>query len=130
MTISRRVSPIRRHPINPRRVIPRRVSVIRSLEYRAFLCEHGWCAGCHYIAAQRMLRDGYQYESVIRGVCDPAHTTNNGMGSKGGDDTCAPLCRVHHMEYDRGRDAFERKYIINMRDWALVWWEMFQRRRV
>lgn len=46
---------------------------------------------------------------------DAAHTENNGMNSKGPDSSCAPLCRKHHREYDAGREAFEKKYRINMK---------------
>lgn len=46
---------------------------------------------------------------------DPAHTQNNGMGSKGPDSSCAPLCRMHHREYDAGRAAFEKRYKVDMR---------------
>ncbi len=47
--------------------------------------------------------------------CDPAHTENNGMGSKGPDSSCVPLCRKHHREYDAGRKAFEKKYGLDMK---------------
>lgn len=53
-----------------------------------------------------------------QGVSDPAHTQNNGMGSKGPDSSCVPLCRKHHREYDAGRKAFESKYEVNMKELA------------
>jgi hypothetical protein len=47
-------------------------------------------------------------------LIDPAHTENNGMGSKGRDSSCAPLCRKHHQEYDAGRAVFGEKYGVDM----------------
>jgi hypothetical protein len=52
---------------------------------------------------------------------EAAHTQNNGMGSKGPDSSCAPLCRKHHREYDSGREAFEAKYGIDMKQLAADW---------
>lgn len=49
------------------------------------------------------------------GQTDPAHTQNNGMSSKGPDSSCVPMCRKHHLEYDAGREAFEKKYGIDMK---------------
>lgn len=46
--------------------------------------------------------------------CEAAHTENNGMSSKGPDSSCAPLCAKHHLEYDAGREAFEKKYNVDM----------------
>jgi len=46
--------------------------------------------------------------------CDPCHTVNNGMRSKGSDFSCVPLTREEHREYDAGREAFEQKYGIVM----------------
>jgi len=46
---------------------------------------------------------------------DPAHTQNNGTSSKGPDSSCVPLCRKHHDEYDAGREAFEKKYGVDMK---------------
>ena len=68
------------------------------------------------------------------GDCDPAHTTNNGRSSKGGDDTCAPLNRIHHDEFDGrrklpngevGRKAFAKYYGIDMRDVARKWYALY-----
>jgi len=54
--------------------------------------------------------------SVVSGRfhCDPCHTRNNGMSSKGSDFTCVPLTREEHAEYDAGRDAFEKRYGVCM----------------
>ncbi len=58
--------------------------------------------------------------------CDPAHTKNNGTGSKGPDSSCAPLCRKHHEEYDAGRKAFEKKYALDMKEAAAAFWGVYQ----
>jgi hypothetical protein len=57
---------------------------------------------------------------------DPAHTANNGMGSKGPDSSCAPLCRVHHREYDAGRAAFEEKYGLDMAKEAAAHFRLYR----
>jgi len=59
----------------------------------------------------------------IRGACDGAHTARRGA-AKGPDSTRAPLCRVHHQEYDGqrklpngefgGKVNFERYYDVDM----------------
>jgi hypothetical protein len=60
------------------------------------------------------------------------------MGIKGPDSSCAPLCRVHHDEYDGrrklpngevGRAAFEMYYRVDMAAVAKAWWELYQRRK-
>lgn len=61
--------------------------------------------------------------------CDPAHTENNGMRSKGTDSSCAPLCRLAHQEYDAGRVAFEEKYGIDMKLSAAAHWILFRLER-
>ena len=68
-------------------------------------------------------------------VCDPAHTENNGMRSKGRDSSCAPLCRDHHDQFDGhkrlpngkvGRVAFEEYYLLDMKSVAEKCWKRFQ----
>jgi len=56
---------------------------------------------------------------------DAAHTQNNGMGSKGPDSSCVPLCRKHHDEYDAGRAAFEKKYGVDMKALAAEHWKRY-----
>ncbi len=54
-----------------------------------------------------------------------AHTANNGMSSKGGDETCVPLSPDKHREYDAGRKAFEAKYNVNMREIAASYYQQW-----
>lgn len=93
---------------------------LRDYGYRQYLRYEGVCCACaklvSYVMAPPQITIG----------CDPAHTQNNGMGSKGPDSSCAPLCRKHHREYDAGRKAFERKYQINMRQEAQWWWLQYR----
>lgn len=93
-------------PIPRKRAKPRR-GPLRSPEYRAWLKERRCC-----ICRSR--------------ECDPAHTKNNGMRSKGPDSSCAPLCREHHGEFDAGRKAFEVKYEISMEQAAAAHWFLFR----
>lgn len=58
-----------------------------------------------------------------------AHTKNNGMGSKGPDLSCAPLCPKHHREYDAGRKAFEKKYGVDMQAIAAELWKHYESER-
>lgn len=73
----------------------------------------------------------------LEGVCDPAHTEFAGMGQKGPDESCAPLCRVHHDQYDGqakllngglGHEAFERFYELEMREIASSWYRIYLRK--
>lgn len=48
--------------------------------------------------------------------CEACHTVNNGMRSKGSDYSCVPLTREEHREYDAGKEEFEAKHGISMRD--------------
>lgn len=57
--------------------------------------------------------------------CDAAHTVNNGMSSKGADSSCVPLCRAHHQEYDSGRQRFEEKYQLDMREVSASWYRIY-----
>lgn len=121
-----------RKPIPRKRAQPRRVSVMRSSEYLAFLREEGFCAACFPVCNKHFMAwpvHPWPIPSMFKYECDPAHTTNNGMSSKGGDDTCAPLCREHHREFDSDRKAFERKYGVDMQDVAKAWWDLFNRRK-
>jgi len=87
----------------------------RNAPYRRFLAQTGMC-----IAAVAMSDWNY-----CAGPIDPCHTRNNGMGSKGPDASCAPLCRSHHAEYDAGRSRFEAKYRVDMAAEAERWWKRF-----
>ncbi len=106
-------------PIPERRAKLRR-GPMRCPEYRAWL-RHQHCCVCLGIARTDATKvDFYKCTPV-----DPAHTQNNGMRSKGPDASCAPLCRVHHDEYDAGRNVFEQKYRINMKLEAAVHWATY-----
>jgi hypothetical protein len=106
----KRRTPLKRSqkPIVKRRAKPRR-GPMRSPEYRAWLKTKRCCV-CPAMSS------------------DPAHTENNGMRSKGPDSSCAPLCRQHHEEYDRGRKAFEVKYDVDMKQAAKAFWFLFLER--
>jgi hypothetical protein len=57
----------------------------------------------------------------VRHGCDPAHTQGNGMGSKGPDCSCVPLCREHHTEqHAKGMKVFQIKYGIDLAHEARV----------
>lgn len=101
-------SPVKRStkPIPRRRVKPRR-GPLRVPAYRKFLRDRRCCV-CPAVG------------------CDPAHTANNGMRSKGPDSSCAPLCRDHHREFDAGRKAFEEKYGIDMKVAAAAHWLLYR----
>lgn len=106
-------------PIPKRRLKPRR-GPLRSPEYREWLRTKR-CA-IYLLGVDHKCFPGPRQ-------CDPAHTENNGMRSKGPDSSCAPLCRVAHQEYDAGRDAFEVKYGIDMKASAAAHWMLFQLER-
>lgn len=55
-----------------------------------------------------------------------AHTDNNGLSSKGDDFTCVPLLPVLHREYDAGREAFEKKYGVDLKAIAGQYWAYYQ----
>lgn len=101
------------------RKLPKRIPVQRANPRKGPMRDPG------YRRWLRIERFCYIAGAVIGGQCepfpfnpDPAHTQNNGMGSKGPDSSCVPLCRRHHSEYDRDRKAFERKYGICMAEIA------------
>jgi hypothetical protein len=96
--------------VRKRRSKPRR-GPLRDAAYRKYVKSEP-CAVCYRLPS------------------DPAHTENNGMSSKGPDSSCAPLCRLHHREYDAGRVAFEAKYNVDMKAVARRHWERYQRERV
>ncbi len=126
---------IQRSPIKRRRSKPRR-GPLRDPKYRAWLtslcCHVCWLIWRHGLSAcgdpddemrsveQRVVHRHQNYPT------DPAHTKNNGTSSKGPDSTCAPLCRVHHDEYDAGRKDFEKKYSVDMRAVAASYWKRYQ----
>ncbi len=117
---------LKRSPVKRRRQRPRR-GPLRDEGYRLFLREHGRCVACGVVDMRG--------NAWTRGMCDPAHTVNNGMRSKGPDSSCVPLCRRHHGQYDGhaklpdgavGRKAFERFYGLEMQKEAETWWQLYQ----
>jgi hypothetical protein len=107
---------IRRTPVKKRRAKPRR-GPLRDAKYRRWLRDR-LCAVWRGPDSCFLLSD-----------CDAAHTANNGMGSKGPDSSCVPLCRKHHREYDAGRKAFEKKYGVDMRAIAAEQWARYEQER-
>lgn len=97
MNSPKRYAPILRSapPRKRRRGGPRRGTSIDK-GYVRFIHEKCGCAIC-----------GKPYP-------DGAHTQNGGMRIKGPDSSRAPLCRVHHQQYDAGRARFEAAHNINM----------------
>lgn len=143
-------SPIKRKPVDPARLAqwkpyipakrskPRR-GPLRSPAYRAWIRELGKCPAC-LVELERAQASGgcglgktpYCYRAAFRpGMCDPAHTENGGMGMKGPDSSCSPLCRGfdtpnHHREYDAGRERFQAKYGLDMQAEAAAQWKEFR----
>lgn len=107
---------IRRTPVRKRRAKPRR-GPLRDKGYRDWL-KFERCA----IANADCYPGGYAQS-------DPAHTENNGMWSKGPDSSCAPLCRLHHQEYDAGRADFELRYNVDMKATAAKYWARYQQEK-
>lgn len=112
-----RLSPIRRS--KPRR------GPLRDRAYLSFLRAEGECEAC----ATRLGHPGQRI--ACKGMthllgCDPAHGPVNGMSSKGPDDGCIPLGRVHHEEQTRmGWPAFEKKYRFRREERAKVWFTLY-----
>lgn len=98
---------------------PRRVSVVRDQRYMNWLKIFS-CVACEKVLEDQGVfgRGARWYSSTDS---DPAHTLSNGRSSKGGDDSCIPLCRHHHDEMD-GRlntkivtkSAFAEKYGLDL----------------
>lgn len=83
-------SPVRKKRPGP----PRRVSVVRDQKYMDWLKSHR-CIACE---VSKMRSEWSEFHPYL--IVDPAHTVNNGGGSKGPDSSCIPLCRRHHDEMD------------------------------
>lgn len=103
-----KTGPKPRTPIRKRRSKPRR-GPLRNNKYKQYLYDKP-CEVCGNIPS------------------DPAHTKNNGTASKGPDSSCAPLCRLHHQEYDHGKNGkrgFETKYNVVMASIAEEWYTRY-----
>lgn len=100
-------------PVRKRRAGGPRRGPLRDKKYRDYVSTHP-CAACRK-NCPTCHGDCIGVDACVGVKVDPAHTQNNGMASKGDDSTCGPLCRPHHREYDANREAFEKRYGINMR---------------
>lgn len=87
----------------PKRIVkPKRETRLRSPAHLAFVRSHQCCVpGCGLMPIEAAhVRSG----------------TGGGMGFKPGDDWAISLCRWHHAEqHQLGENAFEAKYVINMK---------------
>lgn len=99
-------------PVKRKRVEPRR-GPLRDVKYR------------RYLYARKCLMAVLGFSECYKGDSDPAHTQNNGMRSKGPDSSCVPLCRWHHIEYDRDRHRFEIKYAVDMKAQAAKFYKEY-----
>lgn len=111
---------IRRTHIKAKRSKPRR-GPLRSVPYRSWLRKE-------LCAIEKKFETGAMCW-YVNAISDAAHTENNGMGSKGSDSSCGPLCRGHHREYDAGRKAFEKKYGVDMKAIAAEHWQRYQQEK-
>lgn len=110
----------RKVSVKKRRAKPRR-GPLRSVPYRSWL-RNKLCA----------IETKFETGAMcwyVNAISDAAHTDNNGMGSKGPDSSCGPLCRGHHREYDAGRVAFEKKYGVDMKAIAAELWARYESER-
>lgn len=107
----------KRTPVRRKRLGKPRRGPMRDKGYRDWL-KYEYCA----------IGEAHGSEGCT-GVTDPAHTENNGMGSKGPDSSCGPLCRRHHREYDAGRVAFEKKYRVSMKLIAAQNWARYEQEK-
>ena len=80
------------------------------------------CVACFVTGAARSLNR-----------IDPAHTVNNGRGSKGPDSSCIPLCLAHHDEMDgrlstrvTTKAAFAEKYGLDLVKEAAAHYALYQ----
>lgn len=98
----------------------------RNPKYRRWLRERE-CVCCRALRASDLV--------VADSISYAAHTSNNGMRSKGPDSGCAPLCLLHHDQYDGraklpngefgGHANFERFYGLDMKCEAAAHFAVF-----
>lgn len=92
---------------------------LRDASYRAWVREQT-CVVCPIDPEGSRLKGG---------PVEAAHTVNNGMGSKGPDSSCVPLCAWHHrLQHAIGRNAFERRFGIDLRNLAAAHFARFSTR--
>ncbi len=79
---------------------------INSKAHRAFVCT--------FECAAR--------SETCYGRIDPHHVTTRGAG--GGDETCIPLCRGHHIEIHAiGVETFAKKHGLDLLEKAALLWK-------
>jgi hypothetical protein len=103
---------------------PRRVAVLRNGDYLAFL--HAIpCVVC--TEENRINIAWHRLPKAIPCFSEAAHGPVNGLGSKGADSSCTPLCHVHHMESHRiGVKNFEARYGVNLKREAARLFALFR----
>lgn len=65
-------------------------------------------------------------DQFSRPLSDPAHTSKTGLGMKGPDSGCFPLCRHAHRQQEANMDDFDRRFGINRFEIAREHFERFQ----
>lgn len=95
--------PRKRRPGAPRR------GPLRDEDHKRWVSRH-FCCTCYTHSEPGDLN--------TESVSQAAHTSHNGMSSKGGDDTVVPLCPECHTAYDRNHDEFEFRRGVNLREKA------------
>lgn len=106
---------IQRSPLKRRRKTRR--GPLRDRNYRQWISRH-WSV---------LMPDARPGTLCTDYICQPCHTQNNGMSSKGPDSSCLPLTPTEHLEYDANRKAFELKYGVDMRALAAEYWGYYQK---
>jgi hypothetical protein len=108
---------LKRSAVRKRRPGPPRKGPMRSEKYRRWVSQHLCCVcfGCHPMSLE------------AESFSQACHTENNGGSSKGPDSSCVPLCVEHHVEYDAGRKALEKKHGVNMKEIAAQYYSEFVR---
>ncbi len=110
---------------------------VRSVEYREWL-RYRACVVC--LAQNSEAGRMFINKVASHGVCQACHTENNGMGSKGPDSGCVPMCggvgtADHHGQYDGrtrlpngdfGKKAFEAYYRVDLKAEAAAHWAVWQ----
>ena len=90
------------------------------------------CVACE--VSYKALGSHFVPSNSFGSVIDPAHTVNNGRGSKGPDSSCIPLCKIHHNEMDgrlstkiTTKQAFAEKYGLDLAAIAAEHYERYEK---
>lgn len=109
---------------NRKRLKPRRVMVDRNASYLFWLRENCVCIACVKLFQMGANPGGEWCQRIV----DPAHTSNNGGGSKGPDSGAVPLCRFHHrQQHSIGMREFEARYGLDLKADAAAHFELFKK---